>query len=183
MPGVPELLVILLIVLLIFGAGKLPAIGDALGPEKIMLAHVASTEAMVAAENAMGGDRAMDYHAVPGAIFTMPEVACVGLTEAQAREQGRDASSHTVLFRSIGKSQVIGELAGQATIVSESGSDRLLGVHLIGPHVTDILGEGALAVSNNLSVSAIANTIHAHPTLAEIMLEVALKAEGKALHG
>jgi dihydrolipoamide dehydrogenase len=159
------------------------AIGDVLGPEKIMLAHVASTEAMVAAENAMGGDRTMDYHAVPGAIFTMPEVACVGLTEPQARKQGIDAGSHTVLFRNIGKSQVIGELAGQATIVSESGSGRVLGVHLIGPHVTDILGEGALAVANGLTVSAIADTIHAHPTLAEILLEVALKATGKALHG
>jgi dihydrolipoamide dehydrogenase len=159
------------------------AIGDVLGPEKIMLAHVASTEAMVAAENALGGDRTMDYHAVPGAIFTMPEVACVGLTEAQAREQGLDAGSHTVLFRSIGKSQVIGELAGQATIVSEAGCGRVLGVHLIGPHATDILGEGALAVANGLSVSAVADTIHAHPTLAEILLEVALKATGKALHG
>ncbi|WP_372682266.1 dihydrolipoyl dehydrogenase [Desulfosarcina sp.] len=159
------------------------AIGDVLGPERVMLAHVASTEAMLAAENAMGRDRAMDYTAVPGAIFTMPEVACVGLTEAQAKAQGIDARADTALFRTIGKAQVIGELAGQATIISESGSGKVLGVHIIGPHATDLLGEGTLAVSNNLSVADIADTIHAHPTLAEIMLEVALKATGKALHG
>jgi dihydrolipoamide dehydrogenase len=159
------------------------AIGDVLGPERVMLAHVASTEAMLAAENAMGGDRAMDYTAVPGAIFTMPEVACVGLTEAQAREKGCNARTDTVLFRSIGKAQVIGELAGQASIVSDAGSGRLLGVHIIGPHATDLLGEGTLAVASGLGVTDITDTIHAHPTLAEIMLEAALKATGKALHG
>jgi dihydrolipoamide dehydrogenase len=159
------------------------AIGDVLGPERVMLAHVASTEAILAAENAMGGDRAMDYTAVPGAIFTMPEVACVGLTEAQARERGCDARTDTVLFRSIGKAQVIGELAGQASIVSDAGSGKLLGVHIIGPHATDLLGEGTLAVASGLGVTDITDTIHAHPTLAEIMLEAALKATGKALHG
>lgn len=159
------------------------AIGDVLGPEKVMLAHVASTEAMVAAENALGADRVMDYTAVPGAIFTMPEVACVGLTEAQAREQGLDVRSDSVLFRTIGKAQVLGELAGQATIVSGAESGKVLGVHIIGPHATDLLGEGALAVAGGLGVADIAGTIHAHPTLAEIMLEAALKATGKALHG
>ena len=159
------------------------AIGDVLGPERVMLAHVASAEGMLAAENAMGADRVMDYTAVPGAIFTMPEVACVGLTEAQARDRGIDARTDTVLFRSIGKAQVMGDLAGQASIVSEAGSGRVLGVHLIGPHATDLLGEGSLAVSSGLRVADIAGTIHAHPTLAEIMLEAALKASGKALHG
>ncbi len=159
------------------------AIGDVLGPQHVMLAHVASTEAMVAAENALGGERVMDYTAVPGAIFTMPEVACVGLTEAQAAEHGMDVRSDTVLFRAIGKAQVIGELAGQATVVSDAASGRVLGVHMIGPHVTDLLGEGSLAVANDLRVTDIAATIHAHPTLAEIMLEAGLKASGKALHG
>jgi len=159
------------------------AIGDVLGPEKVMLAHVASTEAMVAAENAMGADRAMDYTAVPSAIFTMPEVACVGLTEARAKEQEIDARTDAVLFRTIGKAQVIGELAGQAAIVSDAANGKVLGVHIIGDHATDLLGEGTLAVSTGLGVADIANTIHAHPTLTEIMLEVALKASGRALHG
>jgi dihydrolipoamide dehydrogenase len=159
------------------------AIGDVLGPERVMLAHVASTEAMVAAENAMGADETMDYTAAPGAIFTMPEVACVGLTEAQATEKGLDARSDTVMFRTIGKARVIGEPAGQAAIISDKSSGRVLGVHIIGPHATDLLGEGALAVANDLTVSDIADTIHAHPTLAEVMLEVGLKATGQALHG
>ena len=165
------------------GVANVYAIGDVLGPERVMLAHVASTEAMVAAENAMGAKRVMDYAAVPGAIFTMPEVACVGLTETQANEQGMDVRSDTVMFRTIGKAQVIGELAGQATIVSDKDSGKVRGVHIIGPHATDLLGEGALAVANRLGVGDIADTIHAHPTLAEIMLEVGLKAQGKALHG
>jgi dihydrolipoamide dehydrogenase len=159
------------------------AIGDVLGPERVMLAHVASTEAMLAAENAMGAHQVMDYTAVPGAIFTMPEVACVGLTEVQARDRGIDARADTVLFRTIGKAQVIGELSGQATIVSDVDSGRVLGVHIIGPHATDLLGEGSLAVRHHLCASDIAGTIHAHPTLAEVMLEAALKATGKALHG
>jgi len=165
------------------GISGVYAIGDVLGPEKVMLAHAASAEAMVAAENAMGADRAMDYSAVPGAIFTMPEVACVGLTEDRAKEQGIDARTDTVLFRTIGKAQVTGDLAGQAAIVSDAGSGRVLGVHIIGPHATDLLGEGALAVTAGLGVEDIANTIHAHPTLTEIMLEAALKATGRALHG
>ena len=101
------------------------AIGDVLGPERVMLAHVASTEAMLAAENVMGADRAMDYTAVPGAIFTMPEVACVGLSEAQANAQGSDFRTDVVQFRTIGKAQVIGELAGQSANISDlSGLGR-----------------------------------------------------------
>ena len=145
------------------GVSGVYAIGDVLGPARVMLAHVALTEAMVAAENAMGEIRVMDYSTVPGAIFTMPEVACVGLTEAQANAQGLNIRSDTVMFRMIGKAQVIGELSGQATIVSHADSGRVLGVHIIGPHATDLLGEGALTVSRKLSVSDIANTIHAHP--------------------
>jgi dihydrolipoamide dehydrogenase len=159
------------------------AIGDVLGPDKVMLAHVASTEGLVAAENATGAHRRMAYTAVPGAIFTMPEVATVGITEAQAAQQGIEARSDTVLFRALGKAQVMGELAGQAKLISEAGSGKILGVHLIGPHATDLIAEGTLAVQTGRTASELANTIHAHPTLAEAMLEVSLKAVGKALHG
>ncbi|SCY58678.1 dihydrolipoyl dehydrogenase [Desulfoluna spongiiphila] len=159
------------------------AIGDITGPERIMLAHVASAEGVVAAENIMGQDRTMDYTAVPNAIFTMPEVACTGLTEAQARNQGLDVRTDTVLFRAIGKAQVLGEIAGQASIVSETDTGRVLGVHIAGPHATDLIAEGTLAVNKRLTVTDLAETIHAHPTLAEAMLEVALKASGNALHG
>ena len=159
------------------------AIGDALGPEKVMLAHVAYAEGIIAADNAVGGDRKMNYDAVPGAIFTSPEVADIGLTEDQAREKGLDVRADSVLFRTIGKSQVIGELAGEAKIVSDAQNGRVLGVHIIGPHATDLIAEGTLAVTTGCTVQDLAETIHAHPTLAEVTMETAFKAIGKALHG
>ena len=159
------------------------AIGDVLGPAKIMLAHVASKEGLIAAENAMGRNRTMNYNLVPGAIFTMPEVANVGLTEAQAKKQGLNVRADTVLFRNVAKAQVIGEIAGEVKIVSDTETGRILGVHMIGPHATDLIGEGTLAIQMGCTVKELAETIHAHPTLAEIMVEASYKALGKALHG
>ena len=159
------------------------AIGDVLGPEKIMLAHVASSEGIVAAENAMGGNKHMDYDAVPGAIFTMPEVANVGLTETQAKESYSAVRSDSVLFRHIGKAHVIGAIAGQVKIVSEQDSGKILGVHIVGPHATDLIAEGTLAVQKECTVKDLANTIHAHPTLSEAMMETAMKAAGIEVHG
>ena len=159
------------------------AIGDVLGPAKIMLAHVASTEGTVAAANAMGGDRRMDYSVVPGAIFTVPEVGNVGLSEVQARETGMAVRTDTVLFRTNSKAHIIGEIAGQVKIVSDSDSGRILGVHIIGPHATDLIAEGTLAIQNGLTVLQLAETIHAHPTLAEIMMETGFKALDRGLHG
>jgi dihydrolipoamide dehydrogenase len=164
-------------------AADVYAIGDLLGPSKIMLAHVASTEGLVAAENAMAGRRSMDYNIVPGAIFTSPEVANVGLTEAQAKTQEYEVRADSVLFRTLGKAQVIGDIAGQAKIVSEIGSGKILGVHIIGPHATDLIAEGTLALQTGAKVQDLAATIHAHPTLAEIMLETSLKALDRSLHG
>jgi len=157
------------------------AIGDVTGGWQ--LSYAATCMGVVAAENAMGGNRNMNYDAVPGAIFTSPEVADVGLTEDQAREKGLDIRADSVLFRTIGKSQVIGELAGEAKIVSDVQNGRVLGVHIIGPHATDLIAEGTLAVTTGCSVQDLAETIHAHPTLAEVTVEAAYKAIGKALHG
>jgi dihydrolipoamide dehydrogenase len=165
------------------GAPGVYAIGDLLGPSKVMLAHVASTEGMVAAENAMGSSRAMDYSVVPGAIFTTPEVANVGLSEAQAKEQGGNVRADSVLFRTLGKAQVIGEIAGEAKIISNGQSGKILGVHIVGPHATDLIAEATLAMQMGGSVQDIAATIHAHPTLAEIMLEGSFKALDRSLHG
>ncbi len=159
------------------------AIGDILGPAKIMLAHVASTEGEIAVENALGGDRQMDYTVVPGGIFTSPEVADVGLTEARAAAAGISVRADTVLFRTLGKAQVIGDIAGQAKIISEADSGRVVGVHIIGPHATDLIAEGTLAVKMGVTVTELAHTIHAHPTLAEVMLETALKAIDRPIHG
>ena len=159
------------------------AVGDALGPAKVMLAHVASTEGLVAAENAMGGSRKMHYDAVPGGIFTTPEVANVGLTETQAREQGLDFRADSVLFRTLGKAHVLGELSGEAKIVSETDSGKILGAHIIGLHATDLIAEATLAIQMGATLHDLTATIHAHPTLSEIMLETSLKAVGQALHG
>jgi len=159
------------------------AVGDVLGPSKIMLAHVASKEGLVAAENAMDGRMEMDYNVVPGAIFTMPEVACVGLTEIEARERGSNVRTDSVLFRNLGKAHVIGEIAGEAKIISETGDGRVLGVHMVGPHVTDLIAEATLAMNTGCTVKQLAETMHPHPTLSEIMFEVSLKAIDSSLHG
>ena len=158
------------------------AIGDILGPQHIMLAHVASHEGMVAAENALGGNVVMDYTTVPGAVFTMPEIGNVGITEAQAREQGLDVTCAAVNFRTIGKAQAMGEIAGEARVVADKGTGKVLGVHIIGPHATDLIAQGALAVNKGLTITDLAHTIHAHPTLSEIVFETALAAAGTPLH-
>ncbi len=159
------------------------AIGDALGPSKIMLAHVASAEGIVAAENILGRSRAMNYEVVPSAIFTFPEVADVGLTEAQARERGRDARSDSFQFRALGKPQAMGEIVGSVKIVSETQSRKIIGVHIAGPHATDLIAEGTLAIQLGATVEDLARTIHAHPTLSEVLMETCHQAMGSPLHG
>ncbi|MCG8566928.1 MAG: dihydrolipoyl dehydrogenase, partial [Desulfobacterales bacterium] len=159
------------------------AIGDILGPQKVMLAHVASHEGLVAAENAMGQGSKMSYHAVPGGIFTMPEIGTVGLSEADAKDQGFEVETASVNFRVLGKAQAIDEIAGEAKMIIESGSQKVLGVQLMGPHATDLITEATLAIEKGLTAKDVAHTIHAHPTLGEIMGEVASKVTGMPLHG
>ncbi len=163
------------------------AIGDILGPGKVMLAHVASHEGLVAAENAMkatGENKAvMGYEVVPGAIFTMPEIGTVGLSEAGAKEKGYEVETATVNFRVLGKAQAIGEIAGEAKMIVDATNNKVLGVHITGPHATDLIAEATLAIEKGLTAEDVAHTIHAHPTLAEIMGEVAAKASGTPLHG
>jgi dihydrolipoamide dehydrogenase len=159
------------------------AVGDALGPSKIMLAHAASTEGIIAVENIMGHNRAMDYDLVPSAIFTFPEVADVGLTESQAKEKGHEFRSDSFQFRALGKTQAMGEIVGQVKIISHSKTGKILGVHIVGPHATDLIAEGTLAIRLGATVKDLAHTIHAHPTLAEALMETAHKAMGAGLHG
>ncbi len=162
------------------------AIGDLLGPDHVMLAHVAGAEAAVAAENALAPGqhkRRMDYRAVPAAIFTAPEVAVVGSSETEAVRAGLDVRSTTVLFRSLGKAHAIGEIAGQAKIVFQPRDGRIRGVHLIGARATDLIAEATLAIQQGCTVRDLAATIHAHPTLAEIMGEAATRAVETLVHG
>jgi dihydrolipoamide dehydrogenase len=158
------------------------AIGDLLGPSKVMLAHVASTEGEIAVENCFDGNKAMQYNRIPGAIFTSPEIGNIGFSEKEARKNFKNVRGDSVLFRTSGKAQVLGEIVGQAKIVSDGDTGKILGIHIAGPHATDILGEASLAMQMGATVKDLAQTIHAHPTLAEILLETSFKALDLPLH-
>ncbi|NOY54105.1 MAG: dihydrolipoyl dehydrogenase [Deltaproteobacteria bacterium] len=156
------------------------AIGDVTGG--ILLAHVASTEGIAAAENALGKESPVDYSVVPGAIFTMPEIGTVGLTEAQAREKGFDVAVGTFPYRGLGKSHAMGKITGMAKIVADAKTDRLLGMHILGAHASDIVQEGALVMKLGGTVRDLGDTIHSHPTLSEVVMETAHAVHGICIH-
>lgn len=156
------------------------AIGDVTGG--ILLAHVASKEGIIAAINACGGNERMDYSVVPAAIFTSPEIASVGLREFQARESGIPVVTGTFQYRALGKAHAMGEISGLFKIVADAKTDRVLGVHIIGAHASDIIHEAALAIKAGLKVKDIANMIHAHPTLSEGLMEAAEDVHNIAIH-
>jgi len=156
------------------------AIGDAVGGW--MLAHKAMVEGRVVAENVTGGQRSVDYRSVPNVIFTRPEAASVGLTEAQARATGAEVKVSQFPFSANPRARILGEPDGFVRLVCEAGTGRVLGVHLLGPHVTDLIAEGALAVQLGATADDLAWTTHAHPTLPEAMLEAALGFRDAAIH-
>jgi len=156
------------------------AIGDVVGG--IMLAHVASAEGIVAAENAAGHESTMDYSAVPACVYTTPEVASVGLTMDKAQAAGKKAKLGKFPFAASGKALTMGEDIGFVQVVVEEGTDLVLGAQIIGPHATDLIAEAALAVRWGLTVEQIGTTIHAHPTLTESIMEAAEAACGRAIH-
>jgi dihydrolipoamide dehydrogenase len=148
----------------------------------MMFAHVASRQGCIAAKNAMGGDERIDYRVVPSAIFTSPEIASVGLREQQAKDKGIKVNIGRFPFRVLGKAQAIGEIEGVIKILSDNVSDAVLGVHIIGPHASDLIHEAALAMRHGLTPRDIAETIHAHPTLSEGLKEAAEDVYGEAIH-
>ncbi len=156
------------------------AVGDVTGG--ILLAHMASREGLVAANNIMGIDSTINYNVVPAAIFTSPEIASVGLREQQAAEKGIKYRSGHFQFRALGKAHAMGEIAGFVKLIAEESSDKLIGAHIIGPHASDLIGEAALAIRTGRTVRDIAGTIHAHPTLAEGLMEAAEDVHGEAIH-
>jgi len=164
------------------------AIGDVVG--KAMLAHVASTQGKVAVENILGHDRRMDYDVVPAGIFTLPEIGRVGLTEQQVREQavsqGRQAETAIKIGRfryaGLGKAQGTGDITGLFKVIADAESDKLLGVHIIGAHAADLIHEATLAMQLGATVAQVADMIHAHPTLAEGMMEAMEDVDGRAIH-
>lgn len=159
------------------------AIGDVTGPARIQLAHVASHEGLVAVKNIVEGrtDK-VDYKVVPNCVYTNPEVASVGLTEAQAKEQGYDVLVGKSNFRIFAKAMAINESDGFVKVVAEKKYGEVLGVHMIGPHVTDMIHEAAAAIKLEATVESIAEMIHAHPTLAEAVMEAFEDALGHAIH-
>jgi dihydrolipoamide dehydrogenase len=170
------------------------AIGDVNGG--ILLAHVASHEALVAADNCVGGAkggaaagtvdtggaRERDLRFVPSCTYSHPEVASVGLTEDQAAAKGYETLTGTYRFPALGKAVALGEEVGYVQLVADSKSDLLLGASMMGPHVTDLIHEVALAMHNGLTVRQLGNVIHAHPTLAEAVMEAAHDVHGESVH-
>ncbi len=150
------------------------AIGDVLGPSHFMLAHVATMEGLHVVKALAGNKQVMDYSVIPSAIFTSPEIGCVGLSESEATAAGFEIDTETLPMRILGKSQAMGELAGLCKIVADQNSGEVLGIHLASAHATDILAESGLAIKEKLTINQLADTIHAHPTLAEGIFEVAL---------
>jgi dihydrolipoamide dehydrogenase len=156
------------------------AIGDVVG--KILLAHVATHQGLVAAGVIAGRDERIDYKAVPAATFTHPEVASVGLTEAHAREAGHDVVVGKFPFAALGRAQTYGSTDGLMKIVADRKYGEVLGVHIIGPSASDLIPEGVLALQLEATLEDVANTIHAHPTLGEGSMEAAMVALGMPVH-
>ncbi|MDA8233557.1 MAG: dihydrolipoyl dehydrogenase [Clostridia bacterium] len=156
------------------------AIGDI--TNKIQLAHVASAQGITAVENIMGNPKEMDYDVVPSCIFTFPEVAGVGVTSQQAEEQGISIKTGKFPFMALGKAQATGETDGFVKILADPVSDRILGVHIVGPRATDLIAEATLAVKLRATAQQLAETIHAHPTLAEAVMEAAEAVHGRSIH-
>ncbi|HZG71541.1 MAG TPA: dihydrolipoyl dehydrogenase [Chondromyces sp.] len=157
------------------------AIGDVIGG--LQLAHVASHEGLTAVQHiAEGKADPINYTFVPKCIYSAPEAASVGWTEKEAREKGYDVKVGKFPFKAIGKALVFGEAEGFVKIVADKKTDDLLGVHMIGPHVTDMISEAGLARVLDAASWEVAHTIHPHPTLSEAIGEAALAVDGKAIH-
>jgi len=156
------------------------AIGDVTA--KLMLAHVASRQGIVAAECAMGHEAVADLSAVPACVFTQPEIGSVGKSAQECADAGINYKEAKFSFMGLGKAQAIGETRGWAKIIAHPSTGEVLGVHIIGPHASDIIAEAALAISMEATVEEIAHAIHAHPTLPEALMETAHNWLGKAIH-
>jgi len=156
------------------------AIGDVIGGQ--MLAHVASEEGIAAVDNVMGLKGHMNYDAVPSCVFTFPEIATVGLSEEEAKLKGIDYRSSKFLFGANGKALTIGEEEGFVKVLVETQTKRIIGVHIMGPHASDLIHEAVLAIGYKMTADDITRIVHAHPTLSEAFMEAALGIENRAIH-
>jgi dihydrolipoamide dehydrogenase len=156
------------------------AIGDIVdGP---MLAHKASEEGIAVAEIIAGHHPKIDYAAIPNVVYTHPEVASVGLTEAEAKAAGLDIKVGTFPFKANSRAKCTGEEEGFVKMIAESKTGIIVGIHIIGAHASELIAEGALAIQKRTTVEELAATPHAHPTLSEAMKEAALAVDKRAIH-
>lgn len=162
------------------GVAHVYAIGDVAGQP--MLAHKGSKEGQVAAAVIAGQAEEYDARCVPAVIFTSPEMASVGLSEAQAAAEGREVKTGSFPFAASGRAMSLMETEGFVKIIADAETDEVLGVHMVGPEVTELIAEAALAIELGATSEDIARTIHAHPTLPEAMAEAAEAIHGAAIH-
>ena len=161
------------------------AIGDVItmGGPHYQLAHVSSMEGIVLAERIAGhAVQPINYDHVPRCTYSDPEIGSVGLTEAQAKEQGHDVRVGTFPFRALARARMAGETDGFVKIVAEKKYDEILGVHIIGPRATELVAEAVMALRMEVTVEELVRTIHAHPTMSEAVGEAAHAAHGAAIH-
>jgi dihydrolipoamide dehydrogenase len=157
------------------------AIGDVNG--RIQLAHNATSQAIIAADNACG-QRLRKYEAVvPNVIFTVPEVGTAGLSEEEAKRQGRAVKTGRFAFAGLGRAISVGETTGFVKWITDAQSDQLLGAAAVGPHATELVAEAAAAIRAELTATELGRTIHAHPTFSEAWMEAAHALHGEAIHG
>ena len=149
-----------------------------------LLAHLASKEGIVAAEHIAGDKnvRPINLRLVPNCTYCDPEVASVGLTEAKAREMGYEVKLGKFPFSASGKARNLGEEEGFVKVVSEAKYDEILGVHIIGPHATELIAEACVAMQLESTAEELGRTMHAHPTVSEAVMEAAEGVHGLAVH-
>jgi dihydrolipoamide dehydrogenase len=155
------------------------AIGDVVG--KQMLAHVASEEGIVAVERMCGLAASVDYDAIPSCIFTFPEIATVGLSQEEAQARGLKVKVGKFQFAANGKAMAMGETDGFVKVVAASDG-TILGIHIIGPHASDLIQEASLIVKERMKLRNVIETVHPHPTLGEALHEAIMDADGRAIH-
>jgi dihydrolipoamide dehydrogenase len=147
-----------------------------------MLAHVAYAEGIVAAENVAGKGSTMDHKTVPVCLYCEPEIACVGLSEDEAKQQGHDVSTGKFQLLASGRALTLSETDGFAKVVCDRETGEILGVHLIGPHATELISEAALAIKLECTSEEIGELVHPHPTISEALMEAARAVSNKAIH-
>ncbi|MDD5018222.1 MAG: dihydrolipoyl dehydrogenase [Eubacteriales bacterium] len=156
------------------------AIGDVTG--KVQLAHVASAQGLVAAHNIAGGRRTMNYDIVPSCVYCEPEIACVGLTEAQAKEKGIDVEVGRFATAANGRAMIMGVSSGTVKLVTDKATGEILGCHMMVPRATDMIGEVCAAMRAEGTIEELSDTIHAHPTVSEMVMEAAHDVHGMCVH-